>query len=170
MRVQGQQVRGDMAAFKAANPGACFEDCVRWLSPWDWPQGPSGHRLSERMAPQVWPACSVLCHTTQAVMARQSGSPDNTGLSMSMRRTACGSSCGEMRPACLLVRKILVRLPAYAKTAWQLPPKSLQRRAAATIHAWQQSTRHETSTAHDCRSAAATVGSPARGRARSGLA
>ena len=48
----------DMAAFKAANPGCCFEDFVRWHSPGDWLGGDNGGgagagapgRLSQRMA------------------------------------------------------------------------------------------------------------------------
>lgn len=39
----------DMAAFKAANPGAALEDFVRWRSPADW----AGGQLSERVAAPV---------------------------------------------------------------------------------------------------------------------
>ena len=35
-RMQAGEVISDMAAFKAANPGCCFEDFVRWFSPTDW--------------------------------------------------------------------------------------------------------------------------------------
>ena len=35
-RMQAGEVISDMAAFKAANPGCCFEDFVRWFSPNDW--------------------------------------------------------------------------------------------------------------------------------------
>jgi hypothetical protein len=37
-----------MSAFKAANPGCCLEDFVRWHSPRDWIEQES--RLSDRMA------------------------------------------------------------------------------------------------------------------------
>ena len=46
----------DMSAFKAANPGAVFEDVVRWLSPRDWLAGDGfggSGRLSARMSHQV---------------------------------------------------------------------------------------------------------------------
>ncbi len=35
-RMQAGEVISDMAGFKAANPGCCFEDFVRWFSPNDW--------------------------------------------------------------------------------------------------------------------------------------
>jgi Rab3 GTPase-activating protein catalytic subunit len=37
-RVQAQigTLLSDMQAFKAANPGCCMEDFVRWHSPRDW--------------------------------------------------------------------------------------------------------------------------------------
>ena len=57
MRLQGGQLRSDMAAFKAANPGACFEDFVRWHSPRDWH---AGQGLSARMATQVRRQATVL--------------------------------------------------------------------------------------------------------------
>ncbi|KAJ7569404.1 hypothetical protein O6H91_01G076600 [Diphasiastrum complanatum] len=36
LRLQSDIIASDMAAFKAANPGAVFEDFVRWHSPRDW--------------------------------------------------------------------------------------------------------------------------------------
>ncbi len=41
MRMQSALLVSDMSAFKAANPGACLEDFVRWHSPTDWK--PNGH-------------------------------------------------------------------------------------------------------------------------------
>ena len=40
-----------MEAFKAANPGACLEDFVRWHSPRDWiaQEGETSGVLSQRM-------------------------------------------------------------------------------------------------------------------------
>ena len=35
-RLQSDQLVSDMSAFKAANPGACLADFVRWHSPRDW--------------------------------------------------------------------------------------------------------------------------------------
>ena len=35
-RVQSDVLLSDMSAFKAANPGACLADFVRWHSPKDW--------------------------------------------------------------------------------------------------------------------------------------
>ncbi|KAK9816392.1 hypothetical protein WJX74_004148 [Apatococcus lobatus] len=63
MRLQGDVLASDMAAFKAANPGGCLADFVRWHSPKDWlcesPTGIPG-RLSPRMAAEggggVWHA------------------------------------------------------------------------------------------------------------------
>ncbi|KAK9813462.1 hypothetical protein WJX73_000174 [Symbiochloris irregularis] len=54
-RLQGDVLLSDMAAFKAANPGAVLVDFVRWHSPKDWlpdPQDPSGGHMSPRMAAQ----------------------------------------------------------------------------------------------------------------------
>lgn len=51
-RTQSASLFSDMEAFKAANPGCCIEDFVRWHSPRDWELGdgsdPRG-QLSERM-------------------------------------------------------------------------------------------------------------------------
>lgn len=50
-RVQGALLLSDMRAFKAANPGGCLEDFVRWHSPRDWVAVEGGGRaLSPRMA------------------------------------------------------------------------------------------------------------------------
>lgn len=46
-KVQGRMLLSDMQAFKAANPGCCLADFVRWHSPRDWRPGGG---LSERMA------------------------------------------------------------------------------------------------------------------------
>ena len=48
-RAQGALLASDMAAFKAANPGAALEDFVRWHSPADW----EGGRLSRRITAPV---------------------------------------------------------------------------------------------------------------------
>ena len=56
IRLQGDVLASDMAAFKAANPGGCLADFVRWHSPKDWlSDAPSGipGRLSPRMSPEV---------------------------------------------------------------------------------------------------------------------
>lgn len=51
-QIQSASLLSDMEAFKAANPGCCVEDFVRWHSPRDWEPGdgsdPRG-QLSERM-------------------------------------------------------------------------------------------------------------------------
>ncbi|XP_055343757.1 rab3 GTPase-activating protein catalytic subunit-like [Paramacrobiotus metropolitanus] len=53
IKLQSAALVSDMSAFKAANPGCCFEDFVRWHSPRDWEEDPehasAGH-LSERMS------------------------------------------------------------------------------------------------------------------------
>jgi hypothetical protein len=36
VRLQSDQLVSDMSAFKAANPGSCLADFVRWHSPRDW--------------------------------------------------------------------------------------------------------------------------------------
>jgi len=36
LMLSSRRLQSDMQAFKAANPGACFEDFVRWHSPRDW--------------------------------------------------------------------------------------------------------------------------------------
>ena len=54
--LQGSGLLSVMQAFKAANPGCCLADFVRWHSPRDWVQGEGGGgggRLSERMATPV---------------------------------------------------------------------------------------------------------------------
>jgi Rab3 GTPase-activating protein catalytic subunit len=38
-RLQSAQLKSDMQAFKAANPGCCLEDFIRWHSPRDWLPG-----------------------------------------------------------------------------------------------------------------------------------
>uniref|UniRef100_A0AAF5DPK5 Rab3 GTPase-activating protein catalytic subunit n=1 Tax=Strongyloides stercoralis TaxID=6248 RepID=A0AAF5DPK5_STRER len=45
-------LKSDMSAFKAANPGCCFEDFVRWHSPNDWilDEESGTYTLSQRMA------------------------------------------------------------------------------------------------------------------------
>jgi len=54
-RAQLDILLSDMQAFKAANPGCCLEDFVRWHSPRDWvpttdaQDGQSSGVLSERM-------------------------------------------------------------------------------------------------------------------------
>ncbi len=56
LRLQGDVLASDMAAFKAANSGGCLADFVRWHSPKDWlSDSPSGlpGRLSPRMSPEV---------------------------------------------------------------------------------------------------------------------
>ena len=45
-RMQSASLLSDMESFKAANPGCCLADLVRWHSPRDWEEG-SG--LSGRM-------------------------------------------------------------------------------------------------------------------------
>ena len=52
-RLAAPGLAADMAAFKAANPGACLADFVRWHSPWDWLPLPPPGRLSPRMAHPV---------------------------------------------------------------------------------------------------------------------
>ena len=72
-KLTGAMLASDMAAFKAANPGAVFEDVVRWLSPRDWLPGDGDNgagRLSKRMSVQVLPGpplqrgacCSITCN------------------------------------------------------------------------------------------------------------
>lgn len=52
-RLSAPSLTSDMAAFKAANPGACLADFVRWHSPRDWQPVPPPGRLSPRMAHPV---------------------------------------------------------------------------------------------------------------------
>lgn len=52
-RLAAPGLAADMAAFKAANPGACLADFVRWHSPRDWLPLPLPGRLSPRMAHPV---------------------------------------------------------------------------------------------------------------------
>eukprot|EP00887_Chlorella_sp_A99_P000967 scaffold5.g967.t1 len=48
--LEGRVLRSEMQAFKAANPGACLADFVRWRSPRDWARrDDGGGGLSERM-------------------------------------------------------------------------------------------------------------------------
>ncbi|TPX62772.1 hypothetical protein SpCBS45565_g06933 [Spizellomyces sp. 'palustris'] len=50
MRIQSRQLKSDMEAFKAANPGCGLEDFVRWYSPRDWVEEAEGRGgLSGRM-------------------------------------------------------------------------------------------------------------------------
>uniref|UniRef100_A0A914VJ43 Rab3 GTPase-activating protein catalytic subunit n=1 Tax=Plectus sambesii TaxID=2011161 RepID=A0A914VJ43_9BILA len=52
-KAQSDSLLADMQAFKAANPGCCMEDFVRWHSPRDWiidQADPLTGRLSERMS------------------------------------------------------------------------------------------------------------------------
>lgn len=49
VRAQIGTLQSDMKAFKAANPGCCMEDFVRWHSPRDWIPDETGGRLSDRM-------------------------------------------------------------------------------------------------------------------------
>ena len=69
MRLQGDVLASDMAAFKAANPGGCFADFVRWHSPKDWLSNTASGipgQLSLRMSPEVGftsaPLGNILCH------------------------------------------------------------------------------------------------------------
>lgn len=50
-KLQSAQLRSDMEAFKAANPGSVLEDFVRWHSPRDWiaPVGEAKATISGRM-------------------------------------------------------------------------------------------------------------------------
>ena len=78
-RHQSAQLKSDMQAFKAANPGCVLEDFVRWHSPRDWlldddaevadPAGANGH-LSERFHEpnNLW---SILWGATFPVAASQ---------------------------------------------------------------------------------------------------
>lgn len=67
-RLTGALLASDMAAFKAANPGACFEDLVRWLSPRDWTAGSTeGGALSLRMAQKV---CLQSCNVSYTLHRR----------------------------------------------------------------------------------------------------
>lgn len=45
----------DMSAFKAANPGAVFEDFIRWHSPGDWEKDIEGSKSSKSPAEDDWP-------------------------------------------------------------------------------------------------------------------
>jgi hypothetical protein len=73
-RADVASLRADMQAFKAANPGSCLEDFIRWHSPRDWnPQ----HGLSARMAQpgnmwqQLWyAALSVSIPPTPCLISR----------------------------------------------------------------------------------------------------
>uniref|UniRef100_A0A0N4Z7U4 Rab3 GTPase-activating protein catalytic subunit n=1 Tax=Parastrongyloides trichosuri TaxID=131310 RepID=A0A0N4Z7U4_PARTI len=74
-RLQNQIVglKSDMSAFKAANPGCCFEDFVRWHSPNDWILNEENgtYNLSQRMADSdniwqsTWNAAPALPITEQ---------------------------------------------------------------------------------------------------------
>lgn len=72
-RHQSAQLKSDVQAFKAANPGCVLEDFVRWHSPRDWlpdPTARGGGRLSERMLTpnNLW---TVLWGATLPVAASQ---------------------------------------------------------------------------------------------------
>ena len=84
-RHQSSQLKSDMQAFKAANPGCALEDFVRWHSPRDWitdqtdetdetdpasaadPNAPG--RLSDRfgVADNLWSVLWKVCVTTRFV-------------------------------------------------------------------------------------------------------
>ena len=49
-RHQSSQLKSDMQAFKAANPGCVLEDFVRWRSPADWLPLVAGLSLSPELA------------------------------------------------------------------------------------------------------------------------
>ncbi|CAG2069452.1 unnamed protein product, partial [Timema podura] len=38
----------DMESFKAANPGACLEDFIRWYSPRDWIEEEGGDEFGQK--------------------------------------------------------------------------------------------------------------------------
>ena len=42
-KMQSDLLVSDMSAFKAANPGACLADFIRWHSPRDWVEQEVGH-------------------------------------------------------------------------------------------------------------------------------
>jgi Rab3 GTPase-activating protein catalytic subunit len=56
-RLQSAQLLSDMESFKAANPGCCLADFVRWHSPRDWEEGAglsSRMRLPSNMWTELW--------------------------------------------------------------------------------------------------------------------
>ncbi|XP_022241871.1 rab3 GTPase-activating protein catalytic subunit-like isoform X2 [Limulus polyphemus] len=58
-RMQSACLTSDMEAFKAANPGACLEDFVRWYSPRDWieeevyEEGTNTTRIEGHLSPRM---------------------------------------------------------------------------------------------------------------------
>jgi hypothetical protein len=77
-KLTGAMLASDMSAFKAANPGAVFEDVVRWLSPRDWLAdngGGGGGRLSARMSNQVSRARSLALLTACCWSSRPLAAP-----------------------------------------------------------------------------------------------
>jgi len=117
-KLTGAMLASDMAAFKAANPGAVFEDVVRWLSPRDWLLGDGAGRLSKRMSVQVPPGRSPTART--AVCHQINKGSDRTEMSFepmaeqlasfapaldfrnadlarpASGRAACGARCGTL--------------------------------------------------------------------------
>lgn len=64
-KMQSLHLISDMEAFKAANPGACVEDFVRWHSPRDWIETEGVGKLTERMVESgnLWNKCwKVRCN------------------------------------------------------------------------------------------------------------
>ncbi len=62
-RLQSAQLLSDMESFKAANPGCCLADFVRWHSPRDWEEGAglsSRMRLPNNMWTELWDQVSQL--------------------------------------------------------------------------------------------------------------
>ena len=77
VRLQSDQLVSDMSAFKAANPGSCLADFVRWHSPRDWIENAEAAERGDDDAPTTETKRTVTAPNPGKLSARM-GSRNNT--------------------------------------------------------------------------------------------